>query len=109
MSTPFFSRRCIVLTTLAVLCGNAAWAQGTPPAATSAGPGRITCTSAKSCVLGVGTPVSISYKIDASDLPDADKTRLVKQCTAKASPCVATVTGNETKSVIKAATIKFYN
>jgi hypothetical protein len=93
---------------VAALCGSAAWAQG-QPATTSAGPGRIICGAITSCDLGIGTPPSIRYKIDASALSDADKTRLVKQCTAKAAPCVATVDGSETKAGIKAAKIKFYN
>ncbi len=80
----------------------------TPP--TSAGPGRIICKSIKSCELDVGTPpTTLRYKIDASSLGDADKDRLVKQCTAKGTPCVATVTGPETKGVVQAATIKFFN
>ena len=97
-----------VLIGAGMLCATAAWAQN-PPATTSAGPGRIICRSATSCDLGIGTPPSISYKIDASALPAADKDRLVKQCTAKAAPCVATVTGADSKTGVKAATIKFYN
>jgi hypothetical protein len=107
------ARRCGVLAGAAVLYASAAWALSPPtpqPVPTSAGPGRITCQSITKCVLGVGTPPSISYKIDASALPDADKDRLVKQCTAKAAPCVATVTGTEsTGGGVKATTIKFYN
>jgi hypothetical protein len=38
-----------------------------------------------------------------------DRQRLVKQCTAAAAPCVATVTGAETKRGIKATAIKFHN
>ena len=100
--------RCGLVAGVVALSGSAAWAQGTPAPA-SAGPGRIICKSAASCTLGVGTPPSISYRIDASALPAADKDRLVKQCTAKATPCVATVTGADTGAVIKAASIKFYN
>jgi hypothetical protein len=85
-----------------------AWAQ-TQPAATSVGPGRITCHGATNCELGIGSPVSLRYKIDPSALAAADKDRLTKQCTAKAPPCVVTVTGTETPSVVKAASIKFYN
>jgi hypothetical protein len=92
----------------AALCGTTAWAQA-QPVQTSAGPGRITCTAITKCDLGIGTPPSIRYKIDASALPDADKTRLTKQCTAKAAPCIATVDGTDTGAVIKAAKIKFYN
>ena len=108
MNMSGIARRCTTVAAMAVLCGAPACAQG-QPASTSAGPGRIICRSATSCDLGVGTPPSIRYKIDASGLPDADKSRLVKQCTAKAAPCVATVTGTETKAGIKAASIKFYN
>jgi hypothetical protein len=94
---------------IAIAAGSgAAWAQGTP-AATSYGPGRIICGSATSCELGIGSPASLKYRIDPSALPDADKNRLTKQCTAKAAPCVGTVTGSETKDVVKAASIKFYN
>ncbi len=106
------AKRCGMLLAAGMLSATAAWAQSAPspqPVPTSAGPGRIICKSATSCVLGVGTPPSISYHIDASALPDADKDRLVKQCTAKATPCVATVTGSDTKSGVKAASIKFYN
>jgi hypothetical protein len=85
-----------------------AWAQA-PTAAISYGPGRIICRSVTSCELGIGTPASIRYRIDPSALPAADKDRLTKQCTAKKAPCVATVTGAETREVVKAAGIKFYN
>jgi hypothetical protein len=107
MNISRLSVRTAMLIGLTALCGSATWAQS-PAATTSAGPGRIICGSATSCDLGVGTPPSIRYKIDPSSLPDADKTRL-KQCTAKAAPCVATATGSETKTGIKAASIKFYN
>jgi hypothetical protein len=79
------------------------------PATTDVGPGRITCRSATSCELDIGIPVSLRYTIDPSALADADKDRLVKSCTTKAAPCVATVTGTDTKTVIKATKIKFYN
>ena len=102
------ARRCSVLAGVAALCVTAAWAQA-QPTPTSAGPGRIICRSITSCELGVGIPPSIRYHIDASAVPGADKDRLVKQCTAKEAPCVATVTGAETKTGIKAASIKFYN
>jgi len=44
-------------------------------------------------------------------LPAEDQTRLSKQCTPKASPCVATVDGTEMGDPlkIKAAKIKWYN
>jgi hypothetical protein len=108
MSVFGFAKRCGALIGAAALCGSTSWAQA-QPAPSSAGPGRIICRAANSCDLGIGTPPSIRYKIDASALPDADKTRLVKQCTAKATPCVATVTGADAKGVIKAASITFYN
>ncbi|MEJ0017158.1 MAG: hypothetical protein WDN25_11455 [Acetobacteraceae bacterium] len=88
--------------------GSAAWAQA-QPAATSVGPGRIVCRSAKSCDMEIGSPVSLKYKIDYAALGDADKDRLTKQCTAKGAPCIATVTGVEGKAGVKAASIKFYN
>jgi hypothetical protein len=102
------ARRCSVLAGIAALWATASWAQ-VQPAPTTAGPGRIICRSATSCELGVGIPPSIRYHIDVAALPGADKDRLVKQCTAKAPPCVATVTGAETRAEIKAAGIKFYN
>ena len=94
-----------VIAALAIGTGVAALAQ---PASTSVGPGRIICRSASSCELGIGTPASLKYQIDPSALQPADKDRL-KQCTAKGTPCVATVTGSETKTGVKAASIKFYN
>jgi hypothetical protein len=94
---------------IALLWGSAAMAQ-TQPAPTSAGPGRIVCQAANKCQIDIGTPpTNLRYKVDATGLADADKDRLVKQCTAKGTPCVATVTGPESKLVIKATTIKFYN
>lgn len=78
------------------------------PAPTNVGPGRITCASAKSCELTIGTPVSLRYKIDPVALPSADKDRLAK-CTAKATACIATVTGTEEKAGVKASGIKFFN
>ena len=90
-------------------CGGAnAWAQA-QPAPTNVGPGRVICRSATACDLEIGTPASLRYKIDPAALAAADKDRLTKQCTPKATPCVATVTGTETKTVVKAASIKFYN
>jgi hypothetical protein len=89
---------------------------GTVPAAsaqtqttTSVGPGRIICRGATSCELGIGTPASIRFKIDPTALEAADKDRLTKQCTAKGAPCIVTLTGAETATGIKAASIKFYN
>ena len=108
MSVYRLARRCGVLVVAATLYGTAAWAQA-QPATASAGPGRIICSAITRCDLGIGTPPSIRYRIDASALSDADKARLVKQCTAKGTPCVATITGSTTNSGIKAASIKFYN
>ncbi len=88
--------------------GASAWAQA-QPASTSVGPGRIICRGATACELDIGTPPSLRYKIDPSALAAADKDRLTKQCTARGTPCVATVTGSETASGVKAASIKFYN
>ncbi len=101
-------RRCWMLAGVAALWVTGASAQG-QPAPTSAGPGRIICRTITSCELGVGIPPSIRYDVDASAVPDADRDRLLKQCTADAAPCVATVTGAETDTGIKAASIKFYN
>jgi hypothetical protein len=91
-----------------LLASATAWAQA-QPSTTSVGPGRITCRSATSCELDIGTPPSLRYKIDPSALAASDKDRLVKSCTAKAAPCVATVNGTDDKTIIKAAGIKFYN
>jgi hypothetical protein len=93
---------------LLALGGGAAWAQA-QPATTDVGPGRIFCRSATACELDIGTPASLKYKIDPSALEAADKERLVKSCTVKAAPCIATVTGTDAKSTIKATKIKFYN
>ena len=106
MSMSSFAIRFGALAAVAALSGNAAWAQAPQ---TSAGPGRITCTAITKCDLGVGTPPSIRYKVDASALPDADKARLTKQCTAKAPPCIATVDGTDNGTIVKAAKIKFFN
>lgn len=97
-----------VVAAVAIGGGSSAWAQA-QPAATSVGPGRVFCRSATACELDIGTPASLKYRIDPSALPDADKVRLTKQCTPKGKPCVATVTGAETKAGVKAASIKFYN
>lgn len=90
------------------IAGTSAWAQA-QPAATNVGPGRIICRGATACELDIGTPASLKYRIDPSALAAADKERLIKQCTAKGTPCVATVTGMETKTGVKATSIKFYN
>jgi len=94
---------------IATLLGATASRAQAPSPTTTAGPGRIICRSAANCVLGVGIPPSIRYEIDASVLPDVDRQRLVKQCTAAAAACVATVTGTEKKRGIKATAIKFHN
>jgi len=92
-----------------MIAGSANALAQAPAGAASFGPGRIICRSAASCELGIGTPASLKYRIDPSALPEADKSRLTKQCTAKGTPCVVTVTGTETKNGVKAASIKFYN
>ena len=70
--------------------------------ATSAGPGRIICKSAAACELSLGTAVKLKYQINATALPDADKERLTKQCTAQQkAPCIATVDGNEMGDAVK--------
>jgi hypothetical protein len=91
-----------------LLASTTTWAQS-QPSATSVGPGRITCRSATACELDIGTPPSLRYKIDPGALAAPDKDRLVKSCTAKGAPCIATVNGTDDKTVIKAASIKFYN
>jgi hypothetical protein len=99
---------------LAIAVALVAWG-GAPETAlaqssqTSAGPGRIFCRSSTSCELDIGTPASLKYNIDPSALAAGDKDRLIKQCTPKAAPCVATVTGTDPGTIVKAATIKFYN
>lgn len=97
-----------IVVALATSGAATAWAQA-QPATTNVGPGRVTCRSATSCLLEIGSPVSLRYKIDPAALTAGDKDRLTKQCTAKAPPCIATVTGTEDKSGVKAASIKFYN
>ncbi len=96
-----------VMIGIAAASGVAAPAQA-QTAATSYGPGRIICSTAGFCELGIGAPASLKYKIDSAALPAPDKDRL-KQCTAKGTPCVATVSGVEARNVVKAASIKFYN
>ena len=97
----------IVAAAVLLALGGSGWAQ--PAATTDVGPGRIFCRSATACELDIGTPASLKYKIDPSALEGADKDRLVKSCTVKGAPCVATVTGTDMKTVIKATKIKFYN
>lgn len=92
-----------------MLAAGAQAQQATAPAPTNVGPGRIVCKATGPCSLEIGSPVSLRYKIDAAALPTADKERLTQRCTAKAAPCVVTVTGTETKTDVKAASIRFYN
>src|ERR1700759_5725329 len=93
----------------AIVTSSSAWAQ-TQPAQTSVGPGRITCRSNTNCILDIGTPpTNLRYTVDVSALTGADKDRLTKQCTAKGTPCIATITGGEVKNGVKAASVKFYN
>ena len=84
------------------------WAQ---TAGTSAGPGRIVCDAKAACDLDIGTPPKLRYRVDASGLPETDKARLTKDCTAKGKPCIATVQGSEGKDPmqVKAAKITWYN
>lgn len=93
-----------VMVAVAMAGGSSAWAQ-----ATNIGPGRVFCSSATTCELDIGSPASLRYKIDPAALPAADKDRLTKHCSPKGTPCIATVTGEEVKSVVKATAIKFYN
>ncbi len=81
------------------------------PSTTPVGPGRITCRSASSCELTIGSPVSMRYKIDASALADNDKQRLVGSCKPSGKPCVATVQASDAGAgkPMKAASVKFYN
>jgi len=109
-----------LMVALATLGATPAWAQSKPaatptatpattPAPTNVGPGRIICHNASACELSIGAPATLKYKIDPAALPAADKDRLTKQCIAKGTPCVVTVTGSETKTGVKAVSIKFYN
>ena len=93
---------------IVMLMAGTSSAQG-QPVMTSVGPGRITCANAKSCHLTIGTPARMRTKIDPSGLAAPDKERLTKQCTANATPCIATVTGVDNNDDIKAASIKFHN
>ena len=101
-------RWCAIIVAAAAAGGATAWAQAQPPT-TNVGPGRVICRTPSSCQLEIGSPASLKYKIDPSALAAADKDRLTKQCTAKGTPCVATVTGTETTAGVKAASIKFHN
>ena len=102
------SQRLAILLALCTGDPLAAWAQAPAPQ-TDVGPGRVTCTGPKACVLEIGSPVSLRYKIDPTALGTEDKDRLTKRCTPKAPPCVATVTGTDSQAGVKAAKIKFYN
>lgn len=86
-----------------------AWAANGP--ATSAGPGRILCSSASKCELSIGTSSAMRYHIDIAALPQADKQRLVQHCKPRQKACVATVDGTEMGDPlkVKAEKIKFYN
>jgi len=83
----------------------------TPGPAASAGPGRITCQTAKACVLGIGDPAKIKYQINPEALPDTDKQRLAQCKPGGKTPCVATVQGTEMGDSlkVKAAKITWYN
>lgn len=100
------------ITTLGALLALAASAPARAEDATTAGPGRIICKSAKACVMGIGSPATMHYQIDASSLPAADIRRLTKSCTAKGTPCVVTVEGAEDPNdplKVKAGKITWYN
>jgi hypothetical protein len=99
----------LILMGAGVLPAMPADAQSIP--STSAGPGRILCRSAAACELGIGTPARLRYQINPTGLPDADKLRLTKSCTAKAAPCIATVEGTEMGDPLrlKATKITWYN
>ena len=86
-----------------------AWAADAP--ATSAGPGRIVCKSAKTCELSIGTAAAMRYHIDIAALPKAEQQRLVQHCKPKQKACVATVDGTEMGDPlkVKAEKIKFYD
>ena len=80
--------------------------------ATTAGPGRIICKNAASCELGLDKPARLKYRINATALPDADKERLTKHCTAQnKTPCVVSVHGTEMGDAVKvkATKITFHN
>ena len=97
-----------VIVVVAVSGATTGWAQA-PTGATNVGPGRIIGRNSTSCELDIGTPASLKYRIDPAALATADKDRLIKRCTVKTTPCVATVTGTETRTGVKADSIKFYN
>lgn len=80
--------------------------------ATSAGPGRITCATAKTCKLGIGNPAKLNYQINIEALAAEDRDRLGKQCKpAGKTPCIVTIDGTEMADPVKlkAAKIKWYN
>ena len=92
--------------------GKAAPAAAPPGPATSAGPGRITCATAKVCELGIGNPAKLKYQITIEALSAEDKDRLTKQCKpAGKTPCVVTIDGTEMADPVKlkATKIKWHN
>ena len=117
--------RCLPLTAILLLAAPMAWAQQKPAAkpasapapaapgpATSAGPGRITCTPTKTCTLGIGSPAKLFYTINVDALPGEDRERLAKGCGPKGTiPCIVTISGTEMGDPIKlkAGTIKWHN
>jgi hypothetical protein len=106
--------RLFVLTgAIAALVLAASLADAQPPGpSTSAGPGRMTCKTAKMCELGIGNPVQLKFEVNVEALTAEDKDRLTKQCTpAGKTPCIVTVQGTEMGDAmkVKAATIKWYN
>ena len=95
--------------TLTILALTALPAVAAPPPV-NAGPGAIVCKDPAHCVLGIGSPPSIKYTVDATALSAEDKTRL-KTCVAGKPACIATVTGTENGDPlkVKAVSIKWYN
>ena len=93
--------------TLAIVALTALPAMAAPPPV-RAGPGAIVCKDLAHCVLGIGTPPSIRYTVDANALPAADKARL-KTCGKPV--CIVTVTGTENGDPlkVKADAIKWFN
>jgi hypothetical protein len=86
-------------------------AQQTGPA-TSAGPGRITCKSATTCEVGIGTPAKLKFLVNIGSLPAEDKDRLSRQCKPTGSAmCIVTIQGTEMGDPmkVKAAKITWYN
>jgi hypothetical protein len=83
-----------------------------PGPATSAGPGRITCKTATTCEVGIGTPATLRFLVNVEGLPSEDKDRLGKQCKPSGKAmCIVTVQGTEMGDPMKvrATKITWYN